>query len=39
MLIDRCVPGNGWALGTGNSVPAYIPVRNFLAMVDESRMS
>jgi uroporphyrinogen decarboxylase len=37
MLMERCRPGGGWALGTGNSVPAYIPVRNFLAMVDESR--
>jgi len=34
-LIERCAPGGGWALGTGNSVANYVPVENFLAMVDE----
>lgn len=36
-LIERCWPGGGWALGTGNSVCNYIPVENFLAMLDEGR--
>jgi uroporphyrinogen decarboxylase len=36
-LIDACGPGGGWALGTGNSVANYIPVKNFLAMLDEGR--
>ncbi len=35
LLIDKCAPGGGWALGTGNSVPNYVPVENFLAMLDE----
>ena len=34
-LIDECAPGGGWALGTGNSVANYIPLTNYLAMLDE----
>jgi len=34
-LIDQCLPGGGWALGTGNSVANYIKVENFLAMLEE----
>jgi len=34
-LIERCAPGGGWALGTGNSVANYVPVENFLAMLEE----
>ncbi len=33
--LDACMPGGGYVLGTGNSVANYIPVQNFLAMVDE----
>ena len=36
LLLDRCAPGGGWALGTGNSVANYIPAPNFLAMLDEA---
>jgi uroporphyrinogen decarboxylase len=36
-VIEECAPGGGWALGTGNSVPNYVPVQNFLAMLDEGR--
>jgi len=36
-VIEECAPGGGWALGTGNSVPNYIPVENYLAMLDEGR--
>jgi uroporphyrinogen decarboxylase len=32
-----CQPGGGYALGTGNSVANYIPLDNYLAMVDEGR--
>jgi uroporphyrinogen decarboxylase len=35
--IDACAPGGGWALGTGNSVANYIPLANYLAMLDEGR--
>jgi uroporphyrinogen decarboxylase len=34
-VLDACMPGGGYVLGTGNSVTNYIPVQNFLAMVDE----
>lgn len=34
-LIEKCSPGGGWALGTGNSVANYVPVRNFMAMLEE----
>lgn len=35
--LSECMPGGGYCLGTGNSVANYIPVDNFLAMVDEGR--
>lgn len=34
-----CMPGGGYALGTGNSVANYIPLENYLAMLDEGRKS
>jgi uroporphyrinogen decarboxylase len=34
-VIEECAPGGGYALGTGNTVANYIPVRNYLAMVQE----
>jgi uroporphyrinogen decarboxylase len=34
-VLEDCMPGGGYALGTGNSVANYIPVRNYLAMLDE----
>jgi len=33
--IEECAPGGGWALGSGNTVANYIPIPNFLAMLDE----
>jgi len=36
-VIDICGPGGGYALGTGNSVANYIPVENYLTMLDEGR--
>ena len=35
--IERCQPGGGFCLGTGNSVANYVPVDNYLAMLDEGR--
>jgi len=35
--IEVCQPGGGWCLGTGNSVANYIPVENYLIMLDEGR--
>jgi uroporphyrinogen decarboxylase len=34
-VLESCMPGGGYALGTGNSVANYIPVANYLAMLDE----
>ncbi|MGD9497397.1 MAG: uroporphyrinogen decarboxylase family protein [Armatimonadota bacterium] len=36
-VIEECKPGGGWALGSGNTVANYIPVANYLAMLDEGR--
>ncbi len=33
-----CQPGGGYCLGTGNTVTNYIPVDNYLAMLDEGRL-
>jgi len=33
--LDVCLPGGGYCLGTGNSVANYIPLDNYLALVDE----
>ena len=38
-LIEQCAPGGGWALGTGNSVANYVPVQNFLAMLEEGYLA
>ncbi len=35
-VLEACMPGGGYAMGTGNSVANYIPVRNYLAMLDET---
>lgn len=36
-VLTACMPGGGYVLGTGNSVANYVPLRNYLAMVDEGR--
>ncbi|HOJ33911.1 MAG TPA: uroporphyrinogen decarboxylase family protein [Candidatus Hydrogenedentes bacterium] len=35
--LDICMPGGGYCLGTGNSVANYIPLENYLVMLDEGR--
>jgi uroporphyrinogen decarboxylase len=35
-LIETCGPSGRYAIGSGNSIPSYIPVENYLAMVDEA---
>ena len=35
-IIDDCAPGGHFALGSGNSIPDYIPVENYLTMLDEA---
>ncbi|UCB45159.1 MAG: hypothetical protein JSV25_13225 [Spirochaetota bacterium] len=34
-ILDICMPGGRYALGSGNSVCNFIPVNNFLIMLDE----
>jgi len=36
-VIDICAEGGGYALGTGNTVSNYVPLRNYYAMLDEGR--
>jgi uroporphyrinogen decarboxylase len=33
-MLDRTMPRGGYALGSGNSIPDYIPAENYLAMVN-----
>ena len=33
--IDECSPGGRFAVGAGNSIPSYIPLENYLVMLDE----
>jgi uroporphyrinogen decarboxylase len=35
--LDICMTGGGYCLGSGNSVTNYIPVENYLVMLDEGR--
>ena len=35
-LMDVCGARGRYAVGSGNSVPSYVPVANYLAMVDEA---
>jgi uroporphyrinogen decarboxylase len=34
-IIEKCLPGGRFALGSGNTVANYVPVRNYIAMVEE----
>ncbi|MBL7132948.1 MAG: hypothetical protein ISS78_02515 [Phycisphaerae bacterium] len=36
--LDTCQPGGRYCLGTGNSVTNYIPLDNYLAMIDEGML-
>jgi uroporphyrinogen decarboxylase len=36
-VMDECLPGGNWALGSGNSIPNYVKVDNYLAMLEEGR--
>jgi uroporphyrinogen decarboxylase len=35
--LECCLPGGGYFLGTGNTVANYIPLENYLTMLDEGR--
>jgi len=34
-VLDECVPGGRYAFGSGNSICNYVPVENYLIMLDE----
>jgi len=34
-LIEQCGPAGRFGIGSGNSIPDYVPVKNYLAMIDE----
>ena len=36
-ILDQCHPGGGYCLGSGNSIAKYVPVDNYLIMLDEGR--
>lgn len=36
-ILDVCGPNGHYVLGTGNSVTNYIPINNYIAMLDEGR--
>jgi uroporphyrinogen decarboxylase len=36
-LIENVGPGGGFALGSGNSIPDYVPIENYKAMLDTVR--
>ncbi len=35
-IINKCTPGGRFAIGAGNSIPSYVPVENYLTMLDEA---
>lgn len=35
--LDVCMQGNGYCLGTGNTVANYMPLESYLVMLDEGR--
>jgi uroporphyrinogen decarboxylase len=35
-IVEACHPRGRYALGSGNSIPSYVPVANYLAMLDEA---
>jgi len=34
-ILDQCMPGGRYALGSGNSIANYVPVKNYLIMLEE----
>jgi len=35
-IVESCAPKGRFALGSGNSIPSYVPVESYLAMIDEA---
>jgi uroporphyrinogen decarboxylase len=36
-ILEACAPSKAYMLGSGNTITNYIPISNFLAMLDEGR--
>ncbi|UCH34896.1 MAG: nucleoside 2-deoxyribosyltransferase [Armatimonadota bacterium] len=36
-LLREVAPGGGYCLGSANSIPTYVPIENYRAMVEEAR--
>jgi uroporphyrinogen decarboxylase len=36
-ILEKCAPGGGYILGTGNSVANYVPIPNYLSMLQAWR--
>ncbi|NLC69052.1 MAG: uroporphyrinogen-III decarboxylase-like protein, partial [Clostridiaceae bacterium] len=34
-ILEKCMPGGRYALGSGNTVANYVPVKNYLVMLEE----
>jgi uroporphyrinogen decarboxylase len=34
-ILDKCMPGGRYALGSGNSVTNYVPPKNYITMLEE----
>jgi len=34
-IIDECSPGGRFAIGAGNSITSYVPLENYLTLIDE----
>ena len=36
-MLDQCMRGRRFALGSGNSIANFIPLKNYLILLEESR--
>jgi uroporphyrinogen decarboxylase len=36
-VLEKCMPGGGYALGSGNSITNYMKLENYKAMLDIGR--
>jgi uroporphyrinogen decarboxylase len=36
-ILERCVPGGRFALGSGNTIANYVPLRNYFIMLEEAQ--
>lgn len=36
-IIEACAPGGGFCMGSGNSLPNFVNVEIYYAMLDETR--